>query len=62
MALRDKDRPPAIREPGHPPPVKEPPAAERDEPASTPDDHDSSHPEPDTPDDGQLPPSRSAQR
>lgn len=56
MVLRDKERPPDIKEPVRPPPVKEPPPPRRDEPLDPAIEVDSSKPEPDTPDDGQLPP------
>lgn len=52
---RDKERHPGIREPRKPAPVKDPPPQPQDPPLDPAIEVDSSHPVPDTPDDGLLP-------
>jgi len=52
---RDKERPPGIREPRKPVPVKDPPPRPQEPPPGPAIRAGSSHPPPDTPDDGLVP-------
>ncbi len=52
---RDKERHPGVREPRERPPIKDPPAKPVDPGTDLAIEVDSSHPQPDTPDDGLVP-------